>query len=135
MGLADYFASATGTGILATADAAGKVNMAVYAKPHFPEGDDGRLAFIMSDRLSHDNVVSNPQAAYLFIEVGDEYVGRRLFLTRIGEETDQAKIDALRHRPRSHTTNSADSGICWLVHFRVDGVRPLIGAGPEFDAS
>ena len=32
--LKEYFDKAKGYGVLATADAAGKVNMAVYARPH-----------------------------------------------------------------------------------------------------
>ena len=132
MRLAEYFAITSGTGILATASAAGEVNMAIYAKPHFLQRDDDRITFIMSDRLTHDNVVSNPHAAYLFIEArtaDEEYVGKRLFLTRVAEETDQAKIDVLRRPTRRRKTGDEAGGRRWLVHFRVDGVRPLIGAG------
>ncbi len=129
MGLRDYFQSVSGTGILATADAAGKVNMALYARPYFPEGDDQRLAFIMSDRLSHDNITVNPHAAYLFIDSSEDHTGKRLFLTKTGEETDQAKIDSLRRHGRQRTADQGESPKCWLVHFRVDGVRPLVGTG------
>ena len=30
--------------------------------------DDGTLAFIMRDRLTHQNITENPHAAYLFVE-------------------------------------------------------------------
>ena len=66
MELSKYFEEAKGSGILATADSEGKVDVAVYARPHFL--DDGSLAFIMRDRLSYQNLQSNPQAAYMFIE-------------------------------------------------------------------
>ena len=75
MGLQEYFESAKGIGVLATADADGKVNVAIYSRPHFPEGDDQEVAFIMNDRLSHDNVEANPHAAYLFVEETHGYVG------------------------------------------------------------
>lgn len=80
----------------------------------------------MNDRLSHDNVESNPHAAYLFIEQTEGYVGKRLFLTNTSEETDQEKIQSLRRRklPPECDDNSKTR---FLVHFRVDGVRPLIG--------
>ncbi|MBU0987235.1 MAG: pyridoxamine 5'-phosphate oxidase family protein, partial [Proteobacteria bacterium] len=60
MELKDYFENIKGLGILSTADRSGKVNAAVYSRPHFME--DGSLAFIMRDRLTHQNVLSNPHA-------------------------------------------------------------------------
>ena len=93
MKLSEYFEQAKGVGVLATADANGKVNVAIFARPHFmDENDDSTCAFIMGDRASHDNVRQNPSAAYLFIEVGEEYVGKRLSLTMLQEETDAEKI-------------------------------------------
>ena len=47
----DYFENTKGTGVLSTADDNGKVNAAIYARPHFLK--DGTVAFIMRDRLSH----------------------------------------------------------------------------------
>ena len=83
MNLREYFDTARGTGVLATADASGKVNVAIYSRPHFLSDDDGEVAFIMNDRLSHDNVDENPNAAFLFIEESEGYVGKRLFLTNV----------------------------------------------------
>jgi hypothetical protein len=40
MNLKDYFENAKGLGVLATADADGKVNWAVYARPHFLDSED-----------------------------------------------------------------------------------------------
>ncbi len=78
MNLSEYFAKAKGCGVLATADAEGKVGIAVYARPHFIEEET--VAFIMADRLTHKNLESNPHAAYLFIESGEKYAGKRLYL-------------------------------------------------------
>ena len=79
MRLSEYFDKAEGVGVLATADAAGKVNVAMYSRPHFlAPGDDETVAFIMADRLSYANVQVNPHASYLFIEEGEGYVGTRL---------------------------------------------------------
>ena len=39
MSLAEYFEHVTGVGVLSTADASGRVNSAVYGRPHFI--DDG----------------------------------------------------------------------------------------------
>ena len=61
MKLSEYFEQAKGFGVLATTDAGGQVNQAIYAKPHFlDKDDDGTCSFIMSNRLSHDNVKHNP---------------------------------------------------------------------------
>ena len=68
MELKDYFETTRGTGVLSTADGEGRVDAAVYARPHFME--DGSLAFIMRDRLTHSNLQTNPYAAYLFLEQG-----------------------------------------------------------------
>ena len=126
MRLSDYFQKAKGIGVLATADAEGRVNVAIYARPHFPdETDDGTCAFVMSDRSSHDNVKANPQAAYLFAEEGGDYVGKRLTLTMTREETDLEKIQSIRRRS---VPPVSEEGMKYLVYFRIDGVRPLIGA-------
>lgn len=126
MSLRDYFENAKGVGVLATADADGKVNVAVYARPHFLDsGDDNMATFIMNERLSYANVQANPNAAYLFIEEGEGYVGKRLALTKAREEEDQDKIKSLRRRT---LPDQCDEGkVRHLVHFQIEGVRPLIG--------
>ena len=129
MGLQEYFENATGIGVLATADATGKVNVAVYSRPHFLGDDEGEVAFIMNDLLSHDNVEVNPHAAYLFIEEGGGYVGKRLFLTKTREETDSDKIQSVRRRDLPPDCDKSGTKKKFLVHFRVDGIRPLIGSG------
>ena len=128
MTLSKYFENAKGTGVLATAGASGEVDTAVYARPHFLE--ERTVAFIMADRLSHRNLQSNPHAAYLFIEYGEGYEGKRLHLTKIAEETDPQKILAMRRRPLPAECG-VESESRYLVHFRIDRVRPLIGDGSE----
>lgn len=130
MGLREYFENVQGIGVLATADAGGKVNVAIYSRPHFLGDDDQEVAFIMNDRLSHDNVESNPHAAYLFVEEKEGYIGRRLFLTRTAQETDHEKIESIRRRNLPAECEEGETKKKFLVHFRVDGVRPLIGPAP-----
>ena len=55
MKISEYFKTAKGTGILATADAKGPVDLAIYAKPHVI--DDENLAFIMAEKLTQVGVV------------------------------------------------------------------------------
>jgi hypothetical protein len=125
MKLSEYFASAKGIGVLATTDAAGQVNQAIYAKPLFLEKDDDTTcSFIMAHRLTHDNVSHNPSASYLFVEEGEGYVGKRLSLIVGEEEFDPEKIKELRRR---NDLPLQDEECRYLVEFHIEGVRPLIG--------
>ena len=129
MGLREYFENARGTAVLATADADGKVDVAIYSRPHFLGEDDNEVAFIMNDRLSHHNLESNPHAAYLFVEATEGYVGKRLFLTKTREETDPEKIQSIKRRNLPPECEAEDAEKRFLVHFHVDGIRPLVGSG------
>ena len=124
MKLSECFEKTKGTGVLATTDASGQVNQAIYGRPHFPDDDDDTCSFIMSNRLSHDNVAHNPSASYLFIEEAEGYVGKQLLLTVIEDETDPEKIEAICHR--NIPTISEEEGK-YLVQFHIEGVRSLIG--------
>jgi hypothetical protein len=64
MDLKDYFARTPGTGVLSAAAAGGTVDAAVSSTPQVM--DDGTVAFIMRERLTHENLKANPHAAYLF---------------------------------------------------------------------
>ena len=124
MTLSEYFENAHGLGVLATADDQGHVDMAVYARPHVI--DEDTIAFIMRERLSHHNLKSNHHAAYLFAEEGPGYQGKRLYLTKIREETNASLIAAMsRHDP--HIAPAADQANKYLVYFKIDRVRPLVG--------
>lgn len=123
MKLKEYFESAKGVGVLATADGDGKVDAAIYARPHFME--DGTLAFIMRERLTHHNLESNPHAAFLFIEEGPGYKGKRLFMTKVREEKDTELLYSLRRRQYPNDTQEAK----FLVFFKLDQELPLVGAG------
>jgi hypothetical protein len=127
MTLSEYFERVKGIGVLATTDRAGQVNQAIYAKPLFLDKDDDAIcSFIMANRLTHDNVGHNPSAAYLFIEEGEGYVGKRLSLIVGEEESDPEKIKAIRRR---NDLPLSDEECKYLVHFHIEGVRPLIGNG------
>jgi hypothetical protein len=125
MELREYFETTKGIGVLATADTDGKVNAAIYARPHFLE--DGTVAFIMRNRLTHHNIQSNPHAAYLFVEEGAGYKGRRLYLTKIREEQNSERIKSLQRR--SYKTDGDEAR--FLVIFKLDDTVPLVGAAEE----
>jgi hypothetical protein len=109
MKLSEYFERTEGMGVLATADSEGKVDLAIYARPH---------------------VMDDPHAAYMFVEKGEGYSGRRLYLKKIREETDAELIDKLRRRPgRSYAKDNSSKA--HLVTFSISRIRPLDGDASE----
>jgi len=124
MELGKYFENVRGSGVLATADREGRVNVALYARPHVMQ--DGTLAFIMADRLTRQNLEHNPHAAYLFMQDGDQRAGIRLSLTKVRESEDPELIAQLRRRSYLPEDESA-MGSLRLVQFSLDHQRPLVG--------
>jgi hypothetical protein len=120
MELKPYFENINGHGILATADSEGRVDAAIFARPHVMDGDT--LAFIMPDRLTHHNLQGNPNAAYLFVEDDKKWVGKRFFLTKVREEKDTELLYALRRKSYGDDREGR-----YLVFFRIDKTLPLVG--------
>jgi len=125
MKLSEYFENKEGRGVMATADSHGFVNVAVYSRPHFI--DEETIAYIMTDRLTHKNLQSNPHAAYLFMESGEKFTGKRLYLTKIKEETDPKLINEIRWRKTYVVPEDQQGEPRYLVYFHIDRVLPLIG--------
>ena len=123
MSLAEYFENTTGLGVLATSNADGDVNLAVYAKPYII--DEQTIAFSMLERRSYDNIKANPKAAYMFVEDGDGYKGTRLYLVKVGEETDAKRIQEIKQQHKNrYSTETAGKH---LVYFKITENRPLVG--------
>jgi hypothetical protein len=119
--LQEYFESTKGLGVLATADSKGKVDAAIYSHPHFLE--EGTLAFIMRDRLTHHNLQSNSYATFLFVEEGAGYKGKRLFLKKSREDNDPELINKIKRR--KYTDDNQEP--TYLVYFTIDKELPLLG--------
>jgi len=127
MNLAEYFENIKGLGVLATSDADGNVDIAVYSRPYII--DENTIAFSMLEKLSYSNVQSNPKAAFMFVEQGEGYAGKRLHLTKTGEEKDPERIKKIKQQ---HTrAKDADGKVRHLVYFAVDKIRPLVGDKPS----
>ena len=131
MFLAEYFKNLEGTGIFATADKDGMVDLAIYAKPHVV--DDRTIALVMRQKLSHQNLKSNIHAAYMFIEAGEGYRGLRLYLTKLREEINESVIaEFIKGNP--NIAPLKDDSVKYLVFFRVDNTWPLVG-DPQLEIS
>ena len=122
MGLKEYFEEKQGVCVLATSDSSGIVDQAIYSKPHVV--DEETVAFIMLERLSHENLRSNPHGAFLFIEAAERLQGVRLFLTKIREEEDQEAIERFRVET-DYYLPPEDRKKRFLVYFRIDKRLPL----------
>lgn len=123
MNIRDYFEKTRGTGVLATADARGIVNTAIYARPHV--FDDSTIAFIMRNRLSRKNVLENGYASYLFRENGTGYSGCRLSLKMVSESNDAEQISKLSSREPDKVKETTEER--FLVKFTIEKSRVLIG--------
>ncbi len=131
MNLKGYFESKKGVGVMSTSDNQGRVDSAIYARPHVM--DDGSLAFIMRERLTHKNIGENPFAVYLFIENASGYQGVRLYLKKVREDTEEELIKAMTRRCLTPEEDAA-KGPKYLVYFTIEKVLKLIGAdSPDLD--
>ena len=124
MDLSSYFEKTEGTGILATADSDGTVDIAIYAKPEVV--NNSTIAFVMKERLSHQNLKTNLHAAYMFIEKGEGYKGYRLYLTKTREETNTTIVNEFIKR-QPEIASPKDDSHKYLVYFQIDDVWPIVG--------
>lgn len=120
----EYFETTRGTGVMSTAGRDGQVATAIYARPQTQE--DGTLAFIMRDRLTHKNINENPYAAYLFIEDSGGYKGVRIYLKKVKEDQDEELIAKMTRQCLSPEEDAA-KGPKFIVYFQVEKVLQLIG--------
>jgi hypothetical protein len=118
--LQEYFENTPGKGVLATADSNGKVDAAIYSRPHFLEEET--IAFIMRDKLTHHNIQSNPYATFLYIEDGAGFNGKRLFLKKIREDNNPELIRKIKRR--KYTDENVEP--MFLVYFTLEKELPLI---------
>ena len=131
MDLIEYFKSKKGLGILATADSEGNVDGAPYSKPYFEDGHT--VTFVMADRLSHKNLESNPHAAFIFKEEGS-FEGRRLYLTKVREETDADQINQLMKEYHPDWYAAYKDKKKFLVYFKIEKVLPLVMTETDRDS-
>ena len=121
MDLGQYFKNKEGAGYLARSNSKGEVNVAIYSQPHVMP--DGNIAFGMSDRLTHKNLMENSHAVYAFKDNG--YQGVRLYLQRVKEETEGPIFDEIRREALQSPYAEQYSNIRFVEYFRVAKDLPL----------
>jgi hypothetical protein len=127
MKLSEYFTNVRGHGVLATSNSAGEVNAAVYSKPYFT--DENTAVFVMAEQLTYENLKSNPNAIYLFIESTEEWTGKRLYLKKLKEDQDKKMLTEIcQVCDYSHY----DVGNRHIAYFKIEKVLPLLGGNPGY---
>jgi len=122
MGLEEIF-DIEGRGIMATADASGKLNVAVYARPHFI--DDDTVAWGMIEGRTWRNLTENGKAAYLFMSiVGFEGVRLGLELKEMREAGDL--LDVIKEHTAAIVNPQAAAAVKHVAYFRITEIRALI---------
>ena len=124
MNLTEYFEKTNGRGVLSTADASGRVNAALYARPFVI--DEQTIVFIMAERLTHANLRENPHAVYLFMESTAGVSGKRLYIKMLREEASDDMAETVCRRC-DYTFQQTDM-TRYVVYFRIEKVLPLIGS-------
>lgn len=113
-----------GLGVIATADAGGKVNIAVYAKPRVTGSRE--VAWGMTDGRTWANLQENPSAAFLYMNPGSGYAGVRLGLTLLRAEDDGVMLEAVRTHTAEVVSPAAAAAVRHVGYFSVDEIRPLV---------
>src|SRR6266511_2697790 len=123
MKLAEMFPEG-GRGVIATANAVGKVNMAVYAKPYVV--DEETVVWGMAEGRTWHNLTENPQAAYIYMAPGGAFRGWRLTL-ELKEIRDEGEmLDLIRANTIEMVSPHAGVAVKHVGYFKVVEVRDLI---------
>jgi len=113
-----------GRGVMATADASGAVNTAIYASPRII--DEHTVAWGMTERRTYQNVRENPNASYLYIDPGGGFQGVRLTL-RLKELKDSGPLlEEIRENTRTVSSPSAAEAVKYVAYFTIVERRPLV---------
>lgn len=113
-----------GTGVMATADADGSVNAAIYAFPR--RIDEKTVAWGMTAHRTYRNLLANPNASYLYVEPGGEYRGFRLTL-RWKEWVESGPVlEEVRENTRKVSGAAAAEAVQIVGYFTIVETRPLV---------
>jgi hypothetical protein len=123
MHLAELFTH-PGLGVMSTSSSEGKVNNAVYARPHVI--NETTLVWGMTDKRTYQNLTRNRHAAFLFKTNGPGFNGVRLALELIKTEEAGELLETIKENTDEIVGQGAGAVITHAVWFRVTEIRPLI---------
>jgi hypothetical protein len=123
MNLEEIFSS-YGIGVMATAGADGRVNTAVYARPHQVDADT--LVWGMTEGQTFRNISQNPHASYLFRQDMPGFRGIRLQLELLRSEEAGEMLEKIRQETSRIVGPDAGGYVTHAVWFRITGRKALI---------
>jgi hypothetical protein len=123
MNLAELFTN-SGLGVMSTSTSDGKVNSAVYSRPHVI--DESTLVWGMTDKRTYQNLTGNRHAAYLFKASGPGFSGVRLTLEMIKTEEEGDLLATIKANTDLVVGPGAGAAVTHAVWFKVVEVRNLI---------
>ena len=115
-------------GVLATADASGRPDVAYFGSPRLDV--EGNLTMGLGNNRTLANLEANPQAAFLAVEKSPVVFttpGWRLYLTVKEIQREGPVLDAVRQAIDAQAGPEAANMIQAAVVFSVGEVRPLVG--------
>lgn len=123
MKLLELFAN-PGLGVMSTSSSDGKVNSAVYARPHVI--DETTLVWGMTDKRTYQNLTRNRHAAFLYKLNNPGFSGVRLALELIKTEEEGDLLATIKTNTNHIVGPGAGAAVTHAAWFRVVEVRPLI---------
>jgi len=123
MNLTELFQN-SGLGVMSTSSSDGKVNSAVYARPHVI--DETTLVWGMTDKRTYQNLTRNRHAAFLFKLDSPGFSGVRLALELIKTEEEGDLLENIKTNADEIVGPGAGSAVKHAAWFKVTEVRPLI---------
>jgi hypothetical protein len=113
-----------GLGVMSTSSSDGKVNSAVYARPHVI--DETTLVWGMTDKRTYQNLTRNRHAAFLFKTGNPGYSGARLGLELIRTEEEGDLLETIKANTDEIVGPGAGASITHAAWFKVTDIRDLI---------
>ncbi len=123
----EMFNRETRIGALATANANGDVNAAVFGSPRMI--DEETVIMAIGDNRSFKYLQENPKASFIVIEPGKNpatWKGIRLYLEVDTFERYGEVLDSFRENIRKMAGNKSADAIKAAIRFKVVDIRPLI---------
>ncbi len=114
-----------GIGIMASSDADGWVNMAIYSPPIITA--EGLLVFGATERLTYKNIKENPRAMFMFVCPDKGWKGARIRLSLVKDETSGPMLEKVRERFKEMGYYYLASEICHALYFKIEEIRPIKG--------
>lgn len=117
-------------GSLATANAHGDANVAVFGSPQMI--DENTVVMGIGENRSFRNLKENPRAAFIVMEPGEtvmDWKGVRVYLEAVDIETGGGFFDQIRDNIEKAAGKQAAQMIHAAIRFNITEVRPLVDLG------